>query len=73
MIPGAKPATAEEPGLISRERKPIVPASDTASPDRKVQQPADAPAPASKAESKKKDKKTKSIKEKTGTEGWDDD
>ena len=77
-IPGAapaKPATADEPGLVAHERKPIVPASETSS-DRKVQQPADAPAPASKEDTKKKQdakKKSKSIKDKTGTEGWDDD
>jgi len=79
VMPGAaeKPApspTADDPGLVSHERKVAVPASATAA-DSKEPVAKEAPAPASKQENKTKKKKDKSkgIQGKTGTEDWDTD
>ncbi len=85
VIPGAAPAapaaTADEPGLVARERKVAVPGApalekSSASPSPDKAASAEPAAPASKeAAKKKKDekKKSKGLEGKTGTEGWDDD
>jgi hypothetical protein len=61
VIPGAAPAapaTADDPGLVTRERKGAEPA---------------APASKEAVKKKEDKKKAKGLQGKTGTEGWDDD
>ena len=70
VMPGAAP-TADDPGLVSRERKVAVPAATKEPAAAKEKESA---APASKQETKPKKKdKPKGIQGKTGTEGWEDD
>ncbi|HUJ26086.1 MAG TPA: PEGA domain-containing protein [Myxococcales bacterium] len=82
-IPGAMPATpaptADDPGLVAKERKVAMPApapapasKAEASKDAPGEKDKDVPAPASKAENKKKPK-ARGIQGKTGTEDWGDD
>ena len=87
VMPGAvpaaapAPASADEAGLVARERKvaiPAVAASAAASPaaaSKSAEARTDAPAPASKEVIKKQEEKKKSrgLQGKTGTEGWGDD
>ncbi len=71
MLPAA--ATADEPGLVARERKVVIPAAALSKAESKAA--ADPPAPASKEAVKKQEerKKSKGLQGKTGTEGWGDD
>jgi hypothetical protein len=70
VMPGAVP-NADDPGLVSRERKVAVPATTKEAAAAKEKESA-APAPKQETKPKKKDK-PKGIQGKTGTEGWDED
>lgn len=73
------PASDEDPGLAARGRRVALPGAGSAAPpdilagDKPEAAVADKPAPASTQENKSRKKKGKGLKEKKGTEHWDDE
>ena len=72
VIPAAAP-TADDPGLVAKERKVAVPASTAPAAKEPAAATKETAAPASKQETKKKKQKSKGLEGKTGTEDWGDE